>query len=641
MSVSSRDLVDLVLLGPSVDRRQLQDSPVLGDVWAAFAMNPAQPKDLLITPAREMAAGPVAVIIAKRLGEVKSAGEDAADARVAYLQGLVAAHLSFRQLLRVIVPMTRWWKDRRVQNRIATYTDTPVLDPVVQAMIAWAQATSQDARARAGEAFAQYSALDRYVALAGIILWAGYRSSDASASYQGIGDAMADLTEPEPVVAALRDMFTQIRQDLKQDESGTWTEPQIWMVNLNRRAMPALSKSVPAVKGDAARTLFRVHCNDIHWAILDSGIDDSHPAFTDKTSKRSRIVKAYDFSNVRNIVSLHNSNIATVDTENRLKKLLQGRECARCRQETRNPRRRCRKRPPHSLGTGRGVHRDSSEGPSPRCPTTRDTRRRHPRCQAGGKDQRARRRRGTRRRRIPLRLRRRHVPGHQALRLPRAVQELENTEFAIIAALQFIRYLNERHTYISVHGANLSLSIPHDVRNFACGRTPICNECERLVESGVVVVAAAGNLGYQRFETAEGPYRGVYRVQHQRSRQRRRRDHRRLNPPLPGPHVWGQLLLQPRSHRRRQDEARCRGPGERIASCLPGGEWGELDGTSMAAPHVSGAAAMLMARYAEMIGEPRRVKRVLCESATDLGRERSFQGNGMLDVLRAFQRLKG
>ena len=57
----------------------------------------------------------------------------------------------------------------------------------------------------------------------------------------------------------------------------------------------------------------------------------------------------------------------------------------------------------------------------------------------------------------------------------------------------------------------------------------------------------------------------------------------------------------------------------------------------MAAPHVSGAAAMLLARYEELIGQPRRVKRILCESATDLGRERSFQGHGMLDVLRAFQ----
>ena len=30
-------LVDLVLLGPMDDRRQLQDSPILGDVWLAYA----------------------------------------------------------------------------------------------------------------------------------------------------------------------------------------------------------------------------------------------------------------------------------------------------------------------------------------------------------------------------------------------------------------------------------------------------------------------------------------------------------------------------------------------------------------------------------------------------------------------------
>ena len=46
---------------------------------------------------------------------------------------------------------------------------------------------------------------------------------------------------------------------------------------------------------------------------------------------------------------------------------------------------------------------------------------------------------------------------------------------------------------------------------------------------------------------------------------------------------------------------------------------------------------LLMARYTELIGVPRRVQGILCSSATDLGRERGFQGNGMLDVLRAFQ----
>jgi hypothetical protein len=57
----------------------------------------------------------------------------------------------------------------------------------------------------------------------------------------------------------------------------------------------------------------------------------------------------------------------------------------------------------------------------------------------------------------------------------------------------------------------------------------------------------------------------------------------------------------------------------------------------MAAPHVSGVIAAFLSVRREFIGQPERVKDIFLSSATDLRRERSFQGHGLVDLMRAIQ----
>ena len=619
----ARELVDLILLGPTGDRRQLQDSPLLGDVWLAFARDPKRRMDLLITPYHDHAAGPIAMALANALRQLAQSQQMTKralatylkDISVAYLQGLVAARLSFEELLTIVGPRTFWWKDRDVEKSLLKSAAEQRLLLCLERLRKWARAKEREEREKLAKDFANLSAQDRYIALAGIILW----QAEASVSDEKGLNQLADL--PAKSVAARLQRLLFAIQDAKipVKEQGT-----IWQVSLNRTAVPALQRSIPAVKGDAARTLFKVNCENIRWAVLDSGIDGGHPAFRSypakgKKTAQSRIIEAYDFRNIREIVNLDNANIQ--DRPGRLKDLLVDRKLDKKRaiknlqqlaEDAGNDRpilwelvKDFIKIDPTSEPTGsHGTHVAGIIG-------------------ASGKNGEAD---GM-------------CPDIKLLDFRVLSKTLEDTEFAIIAALQFIRYLNERSGYIAVHGANLSLSISHDVRNFACGRTPICNECERLVNNGVVVVAAAGNRGYQSFETHEGAFEsyaafsitdpgnadGVITVG---------ATHRFR------PHTYGVSFF---SSRGPTGDGRVKpdivAPGERIRSCMSGGEWGELDGTSMAAPHVSGAAAMLIARYSELIAQPREIKRILCETATDLGREHSFQGNGMLDVLRAFQKI--
>jgi hypothetical protein len=57
----------------------------------------------------------------------------------------------------------------------------------------------------------------------------------------------------------------------------------------------------------------------------------------------------------------------------------------------------------------------------------------------------------------------------------------------------------------------------------------------------------------------------------------------------------------------------------------------------MAAPHVSGAIAAFLSIRREYIGQSEEVKRIFMKAATDLNRERYFQGAGLIDLMRAIQ----
>jgi len=606
-----RERIEELFYGrPEHQRRFTQDFPVLPDVWIAYGRTPGERIEVLLTPHTESNAAAVAAALRARLEQDRTADGSAwkdehpglGAPRVLFNESVVLATLSFWELLRGALPLTDWWKH--------------VIAPLGQewtrpALMNAAVTLAADGSRQPVIPGADPKLLLKLIRIAGAI--------ECERRRRDAPDVRGDRPTPQEI-EGFADLFDRL-PPVADAAAGL-----VWGISLNREASTSVWRSRMTVKADAAARVFEGRTTGIRWAVLDTGIDARHPAFKRAGGDdiQSRVIKTYDFLRIKALLDPDAPADSAIDPSAGDIAALQP-----VRAELRR-----------SLLTGRAIDWGLlepllriSHAPALYKPPAFESH-------------------GT------------HVAGILAANWPDApattplpeplygmCPDLEiydlrvlpdnpadkADEFTVIAALQFIRYLNANKNLMLIHGVNLSLSVPHDVANYACGRTPVCEECERVVSSGVVVVTAAGNRGFDRREqepAAYGDYRyisitdpgnadGVITVGS---------THRML------PHNYGVSYFSSRGPtgdgRTKPDLV---APGERIDSCVLNDYFETMDGTSMAAPHVSGAAVLLLSRHRELIGQPRRVKEILCRTATDLGRERRFQGAGMVDVLRALQ----
>lgn len=212
-----------------------------------------------------------------------------------------------------------------MQERLRSVVVQERLIKDLEQVIHWADEKNEDKRYELALGLSQLSSLDRSVILSGVILWGSELAANS-----GEPESLPKPAEEPCFAKILQDLLSEIEKEkIPPNEQAI-----IWQISLNRKAMPALQKSVPPVKGDAARSLFKVNCDEIRWAVLDSGIDGNHPAFygtpiDPKATGDLRIVKAYDFGNIRRIVSLDNEDIDKPILKDRLDELLKGRKISR------------------------------------------------------------------------------------------------------------------------------------------------------------------------------------------------------------------------------------------------------------------------------------------------------------------------
>jgi len=647
----SRLAMERLIFRSSALRRYTQDSPVLPDVWFEYGANPSSRVDLLVTPYRSAR-------ISNPPGDVAKALEqdnlpDAA--HLAYNQSTVAVALTFCELVSYLLPLAAWrFESRSVSQMWVRLKDMSSADrdDVAAQLIEFEQGrTTRKHATQIPQTVLWGIRLVGTIELARLgedeehlILPDDAPDAEARRLARRLVDAVADTI-----------VLQAVRRDL------------VFSVSLNRPANVSVFRSVPTVKADAARGLFQVDASGIRWAVVDSGIDATHPAFRrrkrpthenpvgeleaepfegigEDAKNHTRVIETYDFTAVRELTDvrrLQRNEIEDVDLAERLQAHQDLKELLIMTLKRGLPIRWTRfadlLRVPHEADTTKkgktikGYRPPANEhGTHVAGILAGDWRRADAPVDAWGEPGNTW-----------------SAPDNDLIGVCPNLELYDlrvfgpdgtGNEYAVLAAIEFLQALTSEREFLTVHGVNMSFSIRHDVANYACGRTPICEDVTKLVTSGVVAVAAAGNDGYLRAAAgSEGGGEG----------------YRTVSISDPGnceaaitvgsthsyrPYAYGVSYFSSRGPtgdgRSKPDLV---APGEKIWSAVPDGGVRTQDGTSMAAPHVSGCAALLMGRYRELIGDPGRIKAILTSTASDLGRESYFQGHGLVDVLRAMQ----
>jgi hypothetical protein len=627
--------------------RFTSDLPITADVWLQFAadLRFRGAASLLLTPHSDTDAA------ALRLAVAACHGGGPAPV-IASNESHLLARLDFFGML-CLLPLTAWWR-----RNIAPVADRAELSTVLRG-----EGTAQALGRHVLEHLQSVATIERFKNVGRLVVdevrpmehgrerGALVRLVNVAALYVALGllgvtaGSIAEAVLQARIRAAGRAVLDVLADCCDNAEPpATGTVPPLWQIARNRPAQHAIVASRRTVKADAAGRVFDTGGRGVRWAVVDSGIDAGHPAFArddappgeenpadQADASRSRIVQTLDFTRLAGLTSgeLPEATVSRLMKQPGGPALLEraarlGRDLANGRMldwSVLEPLLAL----PHTAGDyqapqdSHGTHvagilgagwygRHYAARGLPLPPELADSTDLLGVC-----------------------------PAIELLDLRVFDEDGDADEFTILAALQYVRYLNQSRDRQSVHGVNLSLSLHHSVRSYGCGSTPICLECNRLVGSGVVVVAAAGNFGFDEAYAAKslgGAYRGQSLTDPGNAEAvitvgaTHRAD----------PHLFGVSYF---SSRGPTGDGRAKpdlvAPGEKITSTIPGGGTATMDGTSMAAPHVSGVAALLLARNPELMGHPERVKAVLRGSATDLGREPSFQGCGLVDALRALQ----